>query len=43
MSSYAIKTIVGDFNAKVESEAVYRQTIGKESLHEGSNDKGSVL
>lgn len=39
MPSYAITTIVGDFNAKVGSEAVYRQTIGKESLHEGSNDK----
>lgn len=40
MPFYAITIIVGDFNAKVGSEAVYRLTIGKESLNEELNDNG---
>lgn len=40
MPFYAVKIMVGDFNAKVGREAVYRPTIEKESLHERSNGNG---
>jgi hypothetical protein len=37
------KIILGDFNAKVERENNFRPTIGRESLHEDSNDNGIKL
>jgi hypothetical protein len=30
--------LLGDCNAKVERENIFRQTIGNESLHQDSND-----
>lgn len=38
-----IKIILGDLNAKVGHEDAFRETIGKESLHEHSNDNGLRL
>jgi hypothetical protein len=37
---YNMKTIFGDFNAKVGRENIFKPTIGNESLHEISNDNG---
>jgi hypothetical protein len=37
---YDMKIILGDFNAKVSRKNISKPTIGKESLHEISNDKG---
>lgn len=38
-----VKIILGDFNAKIGRETVYRPTIGIHSLHETSNDNGCRL
>jgi hypothetical protein len=32
--------LVGDFNAKVGKEGIFKPTIGKETLHKISNDSG---
>ncbi|XP_058126780.1 craniofacial development protein 2-like [Anopheles ziemanni] len=40
---YDLKIILGDFNAKVGRESMYRQYIGTHSLHEHSNENGSRL
>jgi hypothetical protein len=37
---YHTKMLLGDFNAKVGREEIFKQTIGNESLHEISNDNG---
>ena len=37
---YHTKIILGDFNAKVGRENIFKLTIGNESLHEDSNDNG---
>jgi hypothetical protein len=37
---YHMKILLGDFNAKVGSEDVFKPTTGNESLHEISNDNG---
>jgi hypothetical protein len=37
---YGMKIILGDFNAKVGREDIFKPTIGNESLHEISNDNG---
>jgi hypothetical protein len=37
------KIIIGDMNAKVGKEQVYRPVIGKHSLHKRSNDNGMKL
>jgi hypothetical protein len=34
-----MKILLGDFNAKVGREDIFRPTIGNESFHEISNDK----
>ncbi|XP_035780619.1 craniofacial development protein 2-like [Anopheles albimanus] len=40
---YDVKIILGDFNAKIGRDPVYRQYTGLHSLHEHSNDNGSRL
>jgi hypothetical protein len=37
--SYA-KIVLGDFNAKLGTEDIFKPTTGNESLHEDSNDNG---
>jgi hypothetical protein len=36
---YHMKILLGDFNGKVGREDIFKPIIGKESLHEASNDK----
>jgi hypothetical protein len=38
-----MKILLGDFNAKVGREDIFKLTIEKESLHEISNDNGVRL
>jgi hypothetical protein len=38
-----MKIVLGDFNAKVGKENIFKPTIGNESLHEISNDNGVRL
>jgi hypothetical protein len=35
---YNMKILLGDFNAKVGREDIFKPTIGNESLHQISND-----
>jgi hypothetical protein len=35
-----MKMLVGDFNAKVRGEDIFKSVIGNESLHQASNDNG---
>jgi hypothetical protein len=35
-----MKILLGDFNTKVGRENIFKPTIGKESLHQDSNDNG---
>jgi hypothetical protein len=35
-----MKILLGDFNAKVGRDNVFKPTIGNESLHQGSHDNG---
>jgi hypothetical protein len=37
---YHAKILLGDFNAKVGREDIFKPIIGNESLHEDSNDNG---
>jgi hypothetical protein len=37
---YNMKILLGDFNAQVGRKDIFKLTIGKESLHEISNDNG---
>jgi hypothetical protein len=37
---YYMKILLGDFNAKVDREDIFKPTIRNESLHEISNDNG---
>jgi hypothetical protein len=37
------KILLGDFNAKVSREDIFKPTIGNESLHEISKDNGAGL
>jgi len=40
---YHIKMLLGDFNAKVGRENIFKPTIGQESLYQDSNDNGVIL
>jgi len=35
---YHMKTLLGDFNAKVGRQNIFKQTCGKQNLHQDSND-----
>jgi hypothetical protein len=35
-----MKILLGDFNAKVGRENIFKRTVGNEGLHEISNDNG---
>ena len=37
---YDVESLLGDFNAKVGRENIFKSTIGNESLHQNSNDSG---
>ena len=37
---YHIKIVLGDFNAKVGRESIYKPTVKNESIHQDSNDNG---
>ena len=37
---YHMKIILGNFNAKVVRENIFKPTIGNKSLHQDSNDNG---
>ena len=37
---YHMKTLLGDFLAKVGRENVFKPTVGNESLHQHNNDNG---
>ena len=41
--SYDAKIIIGDMNAQVGKEEIYRPTIGSHSLHKNTNDNGYRL
>ena len=40
---YHMKMLLGDFNAKVGRENIFKPTFGQESLHQDSNDNGVRL
>jgi exonuclease III len=40
---YHMKILLGDFNAKVGREDIFKPIIGNENLHEASNDNGVRL
>jgi len=40
---YHTKMLLGDFNAKVGRENIFKPTTGHESLHQDSNDNGVKL
>jgi len=40
---YHMKMLLGDFNAKLEREKIFKPTIGQESLHQDSIDNGVRL
>ena len=40
---YHMKIILGDFNAKMGRENIFKLTVGNDSLHQGSNDNGVTI
>ena len=42
-TKYHLKMLLGDFNAKVGKENIFKATTGQESLHQDSNDNGVRL
>jgi len=40
---YHRKILLGNFNAKLGREIIFKPTIGQESLHQDSNDTGIIL
>jgi exonuclease III len=41
--NYHMKILLGDFNAKMEREDIFKPTIGNESLHGNNNDDGITV
>ena len=42
-TKYHMKILLGDFNAKVGRESIFKPTIGQESIHQDNNDNGVRL
>ena len=40
---YQMKMLLGEFNAKVGRQNIFKRTIGQESLHQDGNDNGVRL
>ena len=40
---YHMKILVGDFNAKLKTEDIFKLTISNDSQHQDSNDNGAGL
>jgi exonuclease III len=40
---YDMKILLGDFNAELEREDIFRQTVGNESLHKDNDDNGVTI
>ena len=40
---YHMEILLGDFNAKLGREGVFKLTIGNESLHQDSGDNGVII
>jgi hypothetical protein len=38
-----MKILLGDFNATVGRETIFKPTVGNESLHQDSNDNGARI
>jgi hypothetical protein len=38
-----MKMLLGDFNAKVGREGIFKPTIGNENLHKANNDSTTLL
>ena len=43
LPKYHMKMLLGDFNAKVGRENIFKPTIGQESVHQDSSDNGVRL
>ena len=43
LSNYDLKVVLGDANAKIGTEYLWRDVAGKESLHKEANDNGERL
>jgi len=43
LPKYRMKILLGDFNAKVGRENIFKPTIGQESFHQDSSDNGVRL
>lgn len=43
LPQYRIRIVLGDLNAKIGKEAIFRPIIGNHSLHEITNDNGLRL
>ena len=42
-SKHHLKILLGDFNAKLEKEDIFKPAIGNESLNQDSNDNGGRM
>jgi exonuclease III len=43
VTKYRLKILLGDFNAKLEKEDIFKPAIGNESLNQDSNDNGGRI
>ena len=43
LPKYHMKILLGEFNAKVERENIFKLTSGNVSLHQDSNDNGGRI
>jgi len=43
LPAYDIKVVLGDFNAKVGKEEMFKPTMGRYGLHENTNENGERM